>query len=109
MISYALLRRDLETAKGVEWAAAVLDEAQHIKNPDTQNALSAKALRAHQRLVLTGTPMENQVRDLWSLMDFLMPGYLDTQAKFQKRFGSVIQAGGPGSASALHLLRRKLR
>jgi len=109
VISYALLRRDLQEAKAVEWAAVVLDEAQHIKNPDTQNALSAKALRAQQRLVLTGTPMENQVRDLWSLMDFLMPGYLETQSKFHKRFGSVIQAGGPGSASAMHLLRRKLR
>jgi len=49
------------------------------------------------------------VRDLWSLLDFLMPGYLDTAAKFQKRFGNVIGAGGPGAASALSLLRRKIK
>lgn len=109
VISYPMLRRDLDTAKAIDWAAVVLDEAQHIKNPNTQNALSAKALRAANRIVLTGTPMENQVRDLWSLMDFLMPGYLDTQAKFQKRFGFVIAAGGPQASASLHLLRRKIK
>ncbi len=109
VIAYSLLRRDLAEANALEWSAVVLDEAQHIKNPNTQNALAAKKLKAAHRLVLTGTPMENQVRDLWSLMDFLMPGYLDTQAKFQKRFGAPIQAGGPGAASALNLLRRKIK
>ena len=109
VISYGLLRRDQVQANSIRWSAVVLDEAQHIKNPGTQNAKAAKQLQADFRLVLTGTPMENQVRDLWSLMDFLMPGYLDTQAKFQKRFGSMIDAGGPGAASAMHLLRRKIR
>ncbi|MCC5844997.1 MAG: DEAD/DEAH box helicase [Verrucomicrobia bacterium] len=109
VIAYSLLRRDLAEATAIEWSALVLDEAQHIKNPGTQNALAAKKLKAGHRVVLTGTPMENQVRDLWSLMDFLMPGYLDTQAKFQKRFGAPIQAGGPGAASAMNLLRRKIK
>ncbi len=109
VISYALLRRDQDRAEAVPWSVVALDEAQHIKNPDTQNAQAAKKLRAGSRLVLTGTPMENQVRDLWSIMDFLMPGYLDTAAKFQKRFNSVIANGGPGAASALKVLRRKLK
>ncbi|MCC5849647.1 MAG: DEAD/DEAH box helicase [Verrucomicrobia bacterium] len=109
VISYGLLRRDQSQAAKIQWSAVVLDEAQHIKNPGTQNAKAAKQLPADLRVVLTGTPMENQVRDLWSLMDFLMPGYLQTQAKFQKRFGAVIDAGGPGSASAMHVLRRKIR
>jgi len=109
VVSYALLRRDFESAEAIAWSAIVLDEAQHIKNPNTQNALSAKKLQAGSRFVLTGTPMENQVRDLWSIMDFLMPGYLDTAAKFQKRFGGVIANGGPGATTALHQLRRKLK
>jgi superfamily II DNA or RNA helicase len=109
VISYALLRRDLKQAEAVDWSAVILDEAQHIKNPGTQNAQAAKKLRAGCRLVLSGTPMENQVRDLWSLMDFLMPGYLGSAADFKKRFSSVIESGGAGSATAIHLLRRKLK
>jgi len=107
--SYGILRRDIARAGDIEWAVVALDEAQHIKNPGTQNAKAAKKLRAGSRLVLTGTPMENQVRDLWSMMDFLMPGYLGTAAQFKKRFGAVIDAGGPGATTALHLLRKKLR
>ena len=63
----------------------VLDEAQHIKNRQTQNAQAVKAIRAQQRLVLTGTPMENSVLDLWSIFDFLMPGYLGTAQDFRER------------------------
>ena len=72
--SYPLLRRDIELYRILEFTAAVLDEAQHIKNPDSQNAQAACALRARHRFLLTGTPIENSVRDLWSLMHFLIPG-----------------------------------
>jgi len=109
VISYALLRRDLKKAESIEWSALILDEAQHIKNPGTQNALAAKKLKASNRVVLTGTPVENQVRDLWSLMDFLMQGYLGTEADFKKRFGSIIGSGGAGAATAMHVLRKKLK
>ena len=68
--SYALLRRDIDTLREIKFSTVVLDEAQHIKNPETQNAQAAFALRAKHRFVLTGTPMENSVRDLWSIMNF---------------------------------------
>jgi SNF2 family DNA or RNA helicase len=68
----------------------VLDEAQHIKNRQTQNAVAVKAVRAKQRLVLTGTPMENSVLDLWSIFDFLMPGYLGAAQDFRERYEQPI-------------------
>ncbi len=109
IISYGMLRRDLKKAEAVQWSALILDEAQHIKNPGTQNALAAKKLSADIRFVLTGTPVENQVRDLWSLMDFLMSGYLGTEKEFKKRFGAIIGSGGAGAATAMHVLRKKLK
>jgi hypothetical protein len=84
--SYAILRRDVELYRGDEFALVILDEAQHIKNRGSQNAQSAKALRARHRLILTGTPLENSVLDLWSLYDFLLPGYLGTAAEFKERY-----------------------
>ncbi len=84
--SYALIRRDADVFRGVEWDTVVLDEAQHIKNRQTQNAQAVKAIRARHRLVLTGTPLENSVLDLWSIMDFLMPGYLGTAQDFRERY-----------------------
>ena len=73
--SYALIRRDAEQHRGLEFDTLVLDEAQHIKNRQTQNAQAVKAIHSRNRLVLTGTPIENSVLDLWSIFDFLMPGY----------------------------------
>lgn len=92
--SYALLRRDIDRYRGVQFATIVLDEAQHIKNPDTQNAQAATLLKGRMRLVLTGTPMENSVRDLWSMMNFLMPGYLGSRDDFRDRFELPISKGG---------------
>jgi superfamily II DNA or RNA helicase len=91
--SYALLRRDIETLREINFATAVLDEAQHIKNPETQNAQAAYALRAPHRFVLTGTPMENSVRDLWSIMNFALPGYLGNRADFRERYELPIARG----------------
>lgn len=84
--SYALLRRDLNTLLEHEFEFLVLDEAQHIKNPDTHNARSARALRAQTRYVLTGTPVENTAGDLWSMMDFSLPGYLGSYKEFRERY-----------------------
>src|SRR5204862_1386032 len=84
--SYALIRRDAERYREMTFDTLVLDEAQHIKNRQTQNALAVKAVRAQQRIVLTGTPMENSVLDLWSIFDFLMPGYLGSAQDFRERY-----------------------
>ncbi|MFL6543240.1 MAG: DEAD/DEAH box helicase, partial [Chthoniobacterales bacterium] len=91
--SYALLRRDIEELKQFQFSTAVLDEAQHIKNPETQNAQSAFALRATHRFVLTGTPMENSVRDLWSIMNFAIPGYLGPHKDFRERYELPLARG----------------
>jgi SNF2 family DNA or RNA helicase len=88
--SYALIRRDAENYRGIEFDTVVLDEAQHIKNRQTQNAQAVKAVRARHRLVLTGTPLENSVLDLWSIFDFLMPGYLGTAQDFRERYETAI-------------------
>jgi SNF2 family DNA or RNA helicase len=84
--SYALLRRDTDFYRSQELDTVVLDEAQHIKNRQTQNAQAVKAIHAQHRLVLTGTPLENSVLDLWSIFDFLMPGYLGAAADFRERY-----------------------
>ena len=84
--SYALLRRDAARFQEVAFDTVVLDEAQHIKNRQTQNAQAVKAVRARHRLVLTGTPLENSVLDLWSIFDFLMPGYLGAAPDFRERY-----------------------
>jgi superfamily II DNA or RNA helicase len=84
--SYALIRRDAELYRALEFDTVVLDEAQHIKNRQTQNAQAVKAVKAEHRLVLTGTPMENSVLDLWSIFDFLMPGYLGSATDFRERY-----------------------
>ena len=91
--SYALLRRDIDTLREINFSTAVLDEAQHIKNPETQNAQAAFALRATHRFVLTGTPMENSVRDLWSITNFALPGYLGNRNDFRERYELPIARG----------------
>jgi superfamily II DNA or RNA helicase len=91
--SYALLRRDIDTLREITFSTVVLDEAQHIKNPETQNAQAAFALRAKHRFVLTGTPMENSVRDLWSIMNFALPGYLGDRNDFRERYELPIARG----------------
>ncbi|MEO8950912.1 MAG: SNF2-related protein [Chthoniobacterales bacterium] len=105
LTSYGLLRRDAELYRAVPFDTVVLDEAQHIKNPDTQNAQAAFNLPSRQRFVLTGTPMENSVRDLWSLMNFVVPGYLGTRADFRERYENPLTAG-PEPALQRRLARR---
>ena len=107
--SYALLQRDLEDAYlGVEFSVVVLDEAQHIKNRQTRNAKAAKELRAVQKLVLTGTPVENSVADVWSIFDFLLPGYLGDYSSFHDTTEQPIALGGNEGAAAQEKLHHKL-
>ncbi len=105
--SYALIRRDAEKYRGLEFDTVVLDEAQHIKNRQTQNAQAVKAVRAKHRIVLTGTPLENSVFDLWSIFDFLMPGYLGTAKDFRERYELPIAKEKNAEAQAR--LARRLR
>ena len=105
--SYALIRRDAERYRELEFDTVALDEAQHIKNRQTQNAQAVKAVRARQRIVLTGTPLENSVLDLWSIFDFLMPGYLGTAQDFRERYELPIAKEQDSRAQAR--LARRLR
>jgi superfamily II DNA or RNA helicase len=98
--SYALLHRDLETLGGVAWAGVILDEAQNVKNAETRQARAARALRAGFRIALTGTPVENNVGDLWSLMEFLNPGLLGSRAEFKRSFFVPIQVVRDEAAAA---------
>jgi superfamily II DNA or RNA helicase len=105
--SYALVRRDAEHYAGREFDTIILDEAQHIKNRQTQNAQAVKSLRARHRLVLTGTPLENSVLDLWSIFDFLMPGYLGSARDFRERYEvPIVRERNPEAQSRL---ARRLR
>jgi superfamily II DNA or RNA helicase len=105
--SYALVRRDADLYRDVEFDTVVLDEAQHIKNRQTQNAQAVKSIRSHHRLVLTGTPLENSVLDLWSIFDFLMPGYLGAAQDFRERYEIPITRHR--DADAQDRLARRLR
>jgi SNF2 family DNA or RNA helicase len=98
--SYALLQRDLAHLQGLAWAGVVVDEAQNIKNPETKQARAARALKADYRVALTGTPVENNVGDLWSIMDFLNPGFLGSRAEFKRTFLVPIQAARDPEAAA---------
>jgi superfamily II DNA or RNA helicase len=93
LTSYPLLRRDIDSYRPFRFGAIILDEATHIKNPDTQNAQAATALQGEQRFVLTGTPVENSVRDLWSIMNFVLPGYLGSRQEFRDRYELPISRG----------------
>ena len=107
--SYALLQRDFEAAYcDRDFSALVLDEAQHIKNRQTRNAKAAKNLNARQRLVLTGTPIENSVADVWSIFDFLMPEYLGDYETFKAGYELPIGDGGAEGEAAQQKLKRKL-
>ena len=86
VINYAQLRSCIEALQKITWLAAILDEGQQIKNPDSKVAKAARQLHAENRLVLTGTPVENRLLDLWSLMSFATPGALGDRAYFQKHF-----------------------
>lgn len=90
--SYDLLRRDVEIYSGRHFARVVLDEAQYIKNPKAQVTKCAKCLDADVRFALTGTPIENRLAELWSIFDFLMPGYFGSRDEFAKRYESPVEA-----------------
>ena len=96
--SYGLVHRDIKTLSRIRWSGVILDEAQNIKNPETKQARAARSLEADYRVALTGTPVENNVGDLWSIMEFLNPGFLGTESEFKRKFFVPIQAERDPSA-----------
>ncbi|HEY5525286.1 MAG TPA: SNF2 helicase associated domain-containing protein, partial [Clostridium sp.] len=84
--TYNLLKRDVELYEPIEFDYCILDEAQNIKNPSSQNAKIAKGIKATRKFALTGTPIENSLMELWSIFDFIMPGYLYDEKRFATRY-----------------------
>lgn len=106
--SYALLRMDRFELEKIEWGHLILDEAQNIKNPSAATTRAAKALPSTRRLALTGTPTENRPMELWSILDFLMPGYLGSKEYFKNHIEKPILEH-ENSSTALSFLKTKTR
>ncbi len=102
--NYSILRRDLEELNKFEFSAIVLDEAQYIKNPTAQVTKSVKQLKGRRRLALTGTPLENRLLDLWSIVDFVQPNYLGNQTKFSENY----EPKGDNADVAQRIARKRL-
>ena len=111
--SYDLLKRDIDLYKDKEFRFQIIDEAQFIKNAATQSAKAVKAIKAQSKFALTGTPIENRLSELWSIFDYLMPGFLYSYQKFREELESpIVKEGSPTALKRLHrmidpfLLRR---
>lgn len=103
--SYALIRRDIEDYSN-RFRYCILDEAQHIKNPASIAAKAVKQIKAQHRLALTGTPMENNLTELWSVFDFILPGYLGSHGKFTDMYELPISKG---DSSCIGTLSKHIR
>ncbi|MEB3339236.1 SNF2-related protein [Okeania sp.] len=101
--SYALLHRDEKILQTIKWQSVIVDEAQNIKNPDAKQSQAVRKLDASFRMALTGTPVENRLSELWSILDFLNPGYLGQKQFFQRRFAIPIEKYG--DTNSLQTLR----
>ena len=108
IVSYSTLRRDIKFLSEKEFNYVVLDEAQHIKNANTQNAKTVKSLKSQKRLALSGTPIENGISEMWSMFDFLMPGFLGKHKDFLEDYEAPIISGNEDSADALERLKIRI-
>ncbi|MGB5832177.1 MAG: DEAD/DEAH box helicase, partial [Thiohalocapsa sp.] len=106
LTTYTLLTRDLDILSAQDWHLLILDEAQAIKNPRSKAAQAAGMLNARHRLCLTGTPLENHLGELWSLLDFLMPDVLGDERRFRRLFRTPIERHGDGERN--QQLRRRV-
>ena len=89
--TYALAARDRDSLAAVEWGRVALDEAQNIKNSAARQTQAIRSLRPPRRVALTGTPVENRLAELWSIMEFLNPGILGSAREFRERFATPIE------------------
>ena len=89
--TYPLISRDHETLRRMTWHRVALDEAQYIKNPPTKQTMAIRSLQTGRRLALTGTPVENRLSELWSIMEFCNPGYLGSAGEFRRRFAVPVE------------------
>lgn len=103
--SYTLLQKDIDLYREIPFGYVILDEAQHIKNRGTRNARSVKMVQAEHRLILSGTPIENALDELWSLFDFLMPGFLGSYERFVEKY---IRVTGKEQSKNIEYLRKKV-
>lgn len=103
--SYTLMQKDISMYKDISFAYVILDEAQHIKNRGTRNAKSVKMIKALHKLILTGTPIENSLEELWSLFDFLMPGFLSSYDRFIEKY---IRVSGDVQTANIEYLKKKV-
>jgi hypothetical protein len=101
--SYGTLRRDIDLLADVAWQVVALDEAQQVKNPDTLGAKAVRRLRSAHGVALTGTPVENRLRELWSVLDLTNAGLLGSRGAFERRFANPIERRGD------HAVRTQLR
>jgi SNF2-related domain/SNF2 Helicase protein/Helicase conserved C-terminal domain len=104
LTTYSLVARDRDLLAAVRWARLVLDEAQQVKNPGTAQARAVRSIEAGRRIAMTGTPVENRLAELWSLMHVLNPGLLGSARSFRERFAVPIER--EGDAEATNLLRK---
>ena len=105
--TYALMRRDLQELQAVRWRTLVLDEAQVAKNPSSEASRAARSLDAGQRIALTGTPMENNLFELYGIFQLLMPGFFGSQIAFARRYATPIHTSQ--ESKALAALRARIR
>jgi SNF2 family DNA or RNA helicase len=106
--SYNLLQKDVDIYKEISFNYVILDEAQHIKNRGTRNAKSVKMVQAAHRLILTGTPIENSLDELWSLFDFLMPGLLSSYDRFVEKYIRKLTSVVSVTENPLETLKKKV-
>lgn len=101
--TYENLRRNADLYSNHSWSYVVLDEAQKIRNPDAEITLACKKIRTPHRLAMSGTPIQNELRELWSIFDFVYPGRLGTLPAFETEFGDPIKRGGYSNASPMQV------
>jgi len=113
--SYEVVRNDIVNLQDLHWHYCILDEGHIIKNAKTKLTKAVKCIRAHHRLILSGTPIQNNVLELWSLFDFLMPGFLGSESSFNERFSKPILSNrdgksknGEAAALALEALHKQV-
>lgn len=106
LTSYALFRRDVEILAAQKWRTVILDEAQNIKNFKSKTALLVKELQSEQRWALSGTPLENHLSELWSIFDFLMPGFLSSYPHFKRKYQQPVE--NEQNSEQMERLRRRI-